>query len=116
MEEETSQGCPLSPLFASLLLHDYLNPSRTPPLVEPGRYEFTVSIVSQEFLGVGEEFSQFVDVAKGTEKKRRRRRRRKIRRVRRTNKLSVSQGGSKDRRWHCFVHRSLLSVGASLFR
>ncbi|KAL3789380.1 hypothetical protein ACHAW5_010175 [Stephanodiscus triporus] len=40
-----------------------------PPPVEPGRYEFTVSIVSQEFLGVGEEFSLFVDVAKGVEKK-----------------------------------------------
>lgn len=40
-----------------------------PPPVEPGRYEFTVSIVSQEFLGVGEEFSLFVDVAEGTEKK-----------------------------------------------
>ncbi|KAL3822965.1 hypothetical protein ACHAXA_011680 [Cyclostephanos tholiformis] len=40
-----------------------------PPPVEPGRYEFIVSIVSQEFLGVGEEFSLFVDVAQGTEVK-----------------------------------------------
>ena len=40
-----------------------------PPPVEPGRYEFTVTIVSQEFLGVGEEFSLVVEVAMGTEKK-----------------------------------------------
>jgi hypothetical protein len=40
-----------------------------PPPVEPGRYEFIVSIVSQEFLSVGEEFSLFVDVAQGTEVK-----------------------------------------------
>jgi hypothetical protein len=44
-----------------------------PPPVEPGRYEFTVSIVSQEFLGVGEEFSLFVDVAEGIEKKKKKR-------------------------------------------
>lgn len=37
-----------------------------PPPVKPGRYEFTVSIVSQEFLGVNEEFSLFVDIAEGT--------------------------------------------------
>lgn len=40
-----------------------------PPPVEPGRYEFTVTIKSQDFLGVGQEFVVAVDVAKGVEKK-----------------------------------------------
>lgn len=40
-----------------------------PPPTEPGKYEFTVTIKSQEFLGVGEEFNLIVDVAEGTEKK-----------------------------------------------
>jgi len=40
-----------------------------PPPLEPGKYEFTVTIKSQEFLGVKEEFSLVVDVAKGAEKK-----------------------------------------------
>jgi len=40
-----------------------------PPPLEPGRYEFDVTIKSQEFLGVGEEFSLVVDVAKGDKKK-----------------------------------------------
>ncbi len=38
-----------------------------PPPVEPGRYEFIVSIKSQEFLGVEEEFAMVVDVIKGVE-------------------------------------------------
>ncbi|KAL7528388.1 hypothetical protein ACHAXR_002419, partial [Thalassiosira sp. AJA248-18] len=40
-----------------------------PPPTEPGKYEFTVTIKSQEFLGVREEFTLVVDVAKGAEKK-----------------------------------------------
>jgi len=40
-----------------------------PPPIEAGRYEFSVTIKSQEFLGVGEEFKLVVDVAKGVEKK-----------------------------------------------
>jgi hypothetical protein len=39
-----------------------------PPPTEPGKYEFTVTIKSQEFLGVGQEFKLQVDVAKGVEK------------------------------------------------
>ena len=39
-----------------------------PPPLEPGRYEFSVTIKSQEFLGVGQEFKLQVDVAKGVEK------------------------------------------------
>lgn len=40
-----------------------------PPPVEAGKYEFTVTIKSQEFVGVEEEFSLIVDVAKGVAKK-----------------------------------------------
>jgi len=40
-----------------------------PPPVEAGKYEFCVTIKSQEFLGVEEEFKLVVDVAKGVEKK-----------------------------------------------
>eukprot|EP00571_Detonula_confervacea_P016944 CAMPEP_0172303894 /NCGR_PEP_ID=MMETSP1058-20130122/5399_1 /TAXON_ID=83371 /ORGANISM="Detonula confervacea, Strain CCMP 353" /LENGTH=582 /DNA_ID=CAMNT_0013014931 /DNA_START=26 /DNA_END=1774 /DNA_ORIENTATION=- len=40
-----------------------------PPPIEAGRYEFSVTIKSQEFLGVGEEFKLVVDVAEGVEKK-----------------------------------------------
>merc|ERR1711906_79689 len=40
-----------------------------PPPVEPGRYEFHVTIKSQDFIGVGEDFSLVVDVAEGEEKK-----------------------------------------------
>ena len=36
---------------------------------EAGRYEFVVTIKSQEFLGDVEEFKMVVDVAKGVEKK-----------------------------------------------
>jgi len=39
-----------------------------PPPTEPGRYEFTVSVKSQEFLGVADEFTLVVDVAKGEPK------------------------------------------------
>lgn len=38
------------------------------PPTEPGRYQFTVTIKSQEFIGVDEEFDLIVDVAKGEEK------------------------------------------------
>lgn len=37
-----------------------------PPPVEPGRYEFIVTIKSQEFVGVEEEFALMVDVAQGS--------------------------------------------------
>lgn len=40
-----------------------------PPPVEAGKYEFTVTIKSQEFVGVEEEFKMTVDVEKGAEKK-----------------------------------------------
>lgn len=39
-----------------------------PPPLEPGKYEFKVTMKSQEFLGVEEEFSLTVDVAKGEKK------------------------------------------------
>lgn len=39
-----------------------------PPPAQPGRYEFRVSVKSQEFLGVADEFSLMVDVAKGEKK------------------------------------------------
>lgn len=39
-----------------------------PPPLEPGKYEFRVTMKSQDFVGVGEQFSLVVDVAKGVEK------------------------------------------------
>lgn len=40
-----------------------------PPPLTPGKYEFHVTIKSQDFIGVGEDFSLVVDVAEGEEKK-----------------------------------------------
>merc|ERR1719343_261434 len=40
-----------------------------PPPNEPGKYEFDVTIKSQEFLDVGDEFTLAVDIAKGSAKK-----------------------------------------------
>lgn len=39
-----------------------------PPPLEPGKYEFRVTVKSQDFVGVGQEFKLVVDVAKGAEK------------------------------------------------
>merc|ERR1740117_385616 len=40
-----------------------------PPPLEPGKYEFRVTMKSQDFVGVGEDFSLVVDVAEGVENK-----------------------------------------------
>lgn len=40
-----------------------------PPPVVAGHYEFTITVKSQDFLGVGDEFKVAVDIAEGTEKK-----------------------------------------------
>jgi len=39
-----------------------------PPPLEPGKYEFHVTIKSQDFVGAGQDFKLVVDVAQGAEK------------------------------------------------